>query len=233
MLAFIDRPTSRKAWEQRQGESEHRIRQDLSAVLAALEVVVEEEEVEETEEEGEGVEDENEEENEEEEKDEEELLNSRKIAPTKNEELLQQDYNKHNEDQDTINRRRGGTTSKPTSSSSSSLTNQSLITYIHTGNRSTHRGWNFNYTALKDYLQAQRGIYPRHRTPLDRWCTYQYNSYNTTPHHRTLTPQMIAALERLPNWFWRTQSTENSTTPTATTISTTSADALLRSKKQH
>ena len=93
MLAFIDRPTSRKAWEQRQGESEHRIRQDLSAVLAALEVVVEEEEVEETEEEGEGVEDENEEENEEEEKDEEELLNSKKIAPTKNEEL----YRAHEE----------------------------------------------------------------------------------------------------------------------------------------
>ena len=70
-----------------------------------------------------------------------------------------------------------------------------------------HQKWNANYTALHEYVRANGGVYPN-RGDLHHWCKSQRYRYTTTPQHGTMTPQMIGALERLPNWFWK-QQTDN------------------------
>ena len=118
---------------------------------------------------------------------------------------------------------RGPYTKKGTAATAIAMA--SRTTSIYTGKGTAmHQKWNAYYTALHEYVRANGGVYP-HRGDLHNWCKSQRYRYTTTPQHGTLTPHMIGALERLPNWFWKQQrqQQENSTTSTATNISTTSS----------
>lgn len=55
--------------------------------------------------------------------------------------------------------------------------------------------------------------------------------YYDTPYHRTMAPQIIVALKRLPKWYWKEKKkTENSTSPTTATISNTSQKSKQKEK---